>query len=978
MGYQKGSGLGKHLQGKNDIVEASKQRGRRGLGLQIAGFEPSEDIKWNAEDEVISVEEPVTWIPECQEDPPVMADLRRWPKEGPKNMTITDETHFCDPSCIRRLLEGKSIFDDLAPEEMRKARSRSNPFETIRGVMFQNRAAMKMANMDFVFDFMFTEPIDSSGVSSLYSIIHLNSSVYPHWASAPRDTPSHPCSSIFDQEGLAQVHHPGGMSLVDPNELLYFADVCAGPGGFSEYVLWRKKWHCKGFGFTLKEQNDFKLEEFYAGPAEMFEPHYGLNGTEGDGNVFIPENTIAFRKFVLESTEGKGVHFVMADGGFSVEGQENIQEILSNQLYLCQFMFALSILRTDGHFVCKLFDIFTPFSVGLVYLMYRCFKHVSIHKPNTSRPANSERYIICKWRRENTKDIHDYMFELNCRIQQLKLGKSSEDIIEVVPLEMIKQNKDFYEYIFESNMSLGKRQVVNLAKIKAFVQNIELYEMSQNEMRTQSLKAWKIPDEVRSSPWSTDQKKIYQNLIKNSDMSYCVKDAEDLNLKKLDDIKSVYEYRCMVSGADNSSKTERRFILGLGVKSDGEELSECCTWQQVTNSASTPFPRFLFTASSNTSTAISDGNALDFFNLYFDDKLLDIISIETNRYAGRNTISDWSPTDSDEMRVFLAITMLQGLISCVGKETHQDHNNFSKSSQIVMSLMKSLLGKGHCLTTENLYTSPQLADLLLKHRTDIYGTVKQTRKEMPLELKKKKLKEVKNISFQRGKVIVMKWKDKRDVTLLSTVYSLKMMECQHNNKTVLISHIADDYNNTMGRVDHVDQTLSTYPIRRKRGKKYYQKIFFHFLELAVWNSYILYKKSGSEKNPLDYRLELIHLLIKKYKYSTKSCGRPGTSANPLRLSARHFPDIIPPTEKKTNPTRMCAITRVMKGDGSNNCKWKKLEMTLELPKDTVLYAEIVNELQGEGRAQKKVKALHILDALFLGGKDIRHLDFVER
>ncbi|KAG1683248.1 PiggyBac transposable element-derived protein 4 [Nymphon striatum] len=317
-------------------------------------------------------------------------------------------------------------------------------------------------------------------------------------------------------------------------------------------------------------------------------------------------------------------------------------------------------------------------------------------------------------------------------------------------------------------------------------------------------------------------------------------------------------------------------------------------------------------------------------------------------------------------------------IACVGKETHQDHNNFSKSSQIVMSLMKSLLGKGHCLTTENLYTSPQLADLLLKHRTDIYGTVKQTRKEMPLELKKKKLKEVKNISFQRGKVIVMKWKDKRDVTLLSTVYSLKMMECQHNNKTVLISHIADDYNNTMGRVDHVDQTLSTYPIRRKRGKKYYQKIFFHFLELAVWNSYILYKKSGSEKNPLDYRLELIHLLIKKYKYSTKSCGRPGTSANPLRLSARHFPDIIPPTEKKTNPTRMCAITRVMKGDGSNNCKWKKLEMTLELPKDTVLYAEIVNELQGEGRAQKKVKALHILDALFLGGKDIRHLDFVER
>ena len=33
---------------------------------------------------------------------------------------------------------------------------------------------------------------------------------------------------------------------------MYFADVCAGPGGFSEYVLWKKKWLAKGFGFTLK------------------------------------------------------------------------------------------------------------------------------------------------------------------------------------------------------------------------------------------------------------------------------------------------------------------------------------------------------------------------------------------------------------------------------------------------------------------------------------------------------------------------------------------------------------------------------------------------------------------------------------------------------------------------------------------------------------------------------------------------------
>lgn len=44
-----------------------------------------------------------------------------------------------------------------------------------------------------------------------------------------------------------------------------------------------------------------------------------------------------------------------------------------------------------GHFVCKTFDLFTPFSVGLVYLLYLCFDRVSLFKPITSRPANSER-----------------------------------------------------------------------------------------------------------------------------------------------------------------------------------------------------------------------------------------------------------------------------------------------------------------------------------------------------------------------------------------------------------------------------------------------------------------------------------------------------------------------------------------------------------------------------------------------------------
>ena len=54
MGHKEGSGLGKHGQGRTQIVEASQQRGRRGLGMVVSGLEPTEDIDWDfTKEEVI-------------------------------------------------------------------------------------------------------------------------------------------------------------------------------------------------------------------------------------------------------------------------------------------------------------------------------------------------------------------------------------------------------------------------------------------------------------------------------------------------------------------------------------------------------------------------------------------------------------------------------------------------------------------------------------------------------------------------------------------------------------------------------------------------------------------------------------------------------------------------------------------------------------------------------------------------------------
>lgn len=510
MGFREGEGLGKYGQGRKEIVETSNQKGRRGLGLILKGFEKELDVDWRNQPEATAYEE-VDWFPECTTEIPDTDELNDWLTVDKRKMIIDDETEFCREHLLESLLECKSAFDDLEGEEMRRARTRSNPYEMIRGAFFLNRAAMKMANIDHVFEYMFTNPKDSQGKSLV------------------RDKDS---------------------------ELLYFADVCAGPGGFSEYVLWRKKWHAKGFGMTLKGPNDFKLEDFYAAPSELFEPYYGEGGVDGDGDITRPENITAFRNFVLDNTDHKGVHFMMADGGFSVEGQENIQEILSKQLLLCQFLVGLSVVRTGGHFICKTFDLFTPFSVGLIYLLYCCFERVSLFKPVTSRPANSERYIIGRGLKAGIDDVRSYLFSVNLRLNQMR--NSDQDVTLVVPLEVLRGDRQFHEYMVRSNERYCEVQIKALGKIHGFVQDSSLNEPRQADIRKECLKLWGIPDQARVAPTNIDAKNKFFQLIQSRDIEVYNFKPTPLTSKTLEKISHVMDYRCMVSGS------EHKFLLGLG------------------------------------------------------------------------------------------------------------------------------------------------------------------------------------------------------------------------------------------------------------------------------------------------------------------------------------------------------------------------------------------------------------------------------
>ncbi|EGT40926.1 hypothetical protein CAEBREN_23306 [Caenorhabditis brenneri] len=468
MGYKEGGGLGKHAQGRAEPVALSTQRGRTGLGND-AGKATARDFNevWDETVETKTVEETVRWLTDIEEEKrkEICDQLEddKWMVVRMEKKTIDDEATFCDQQVLTDMIEAKNVFDLMSDKDLREARTRANPYETIGSAFFQNRAAMKTANMDKIYD----------------------------WILSRENTEN---NKFLLKNPLVEGQTAENIDRAE--DLFYFADVCAGPGGFSEYMLWRKGFYnAKGFGFTLAGKDDFKLQKFTASSAYFFETFYG---TKNNGDVMDPENIDSLEDFISRGTDGQGVHLMMADGGFSVEGQENIQEILSKRLYLCQLLVSLCIVRDGGNFFCKLFDIFTEFSVGLIYLMRVCYDSVSLHKPHTSRPANSERYITCKGlRKEYAQVVKEYLKRVNRKMEELKIKGSRDDVMELMPLEIIKSDDKFMEEIIEHNEFLANRQTLYLRKYQSFAKNQGQFDKDQGNLRDDCLKYWSIPNRQR-------------------------------------------------------------------------------------------------------------------------------------------------------------------------------------------------------------------------------------------------------------------------------------------------------------------------------------------------------------------------------------------------------------------------------------------------------------------------------------------------
>ncbi|XP_055924618.1 piggyBac transposable element-derived protein 4-like [Argiope bruennichi] len=241
---------------------------------------------------------------------------------------------------------------------------------------------------------------------------------------------------------------------------------------------------------------------------------------------------------------------------------------------------------------------------------------------------------------------------------------------------------------------------------------------------------------------------------------------------------------------------------------------------------------------------------------------------------------------------------IYNFIIYTGKDTVLKETLGLYGERVVKSLLEELSGQGYHLYIDRFFMSPSLADELFGLQTNTCGTVMRRRKGMPENFPPPKMKIGEMLVLQKKNMNLTAFKDRREVLVISTMHDAKLLDTGKKDRAtsnpIMKPECIVEYNKNMGGIDLSDAVIIQYPSFRKTVK-WYKKLFFNIMDMAVFNANILFNKKSKNNLPLlNYRLNLVNQIISQYSSKIPKVNvipKSAESLNPLRLTERHFPKL---------------------------------------------------------------------------------------
>jgi 23S rRNA U2552 (ribose-2'-O)-methylase RlmE/FtsJ len=280
-------------------------------------------------------------------------------------------------------------------------------------------------------------------------------------------------------------------NLINNQSKMKSFHLAEGPGGFIEALVFiRNNKEDQYFGMTLIDE-DINVPSWKKTKSFIQNtPNFIIeNGPTNTGDLFKVENLI-----YCKETYRNSIDFITADGGFDFSENFNNQETLVSKLLIAEVCFALCMQKKNGCFILKIFDIMTKITIDLIYILTCFYDDISICKPQTSRIANSEKYIICKGFKINQ---NNEIF-LKDIIKQFSNIMATENFNSIISE---KHSLCLINKIEEINAIFGQQQIenisytLNLITNRAKQERIETLKRNNIQKSIQWCEKYNIPHE---------------------------------------------------------------------------------------------------------------------------------------------------------------------------------------------------------------------------------------------------------------------------------------------------------------------------------------------------------------------------------------------------------------------------------------------------------------------------------------------------
>ncbi|KAI5639216.1 transposase IS4 domain-containing protein [Phthorimaea operculella] len=197
------------------------------------------------------------------------------------------------------------------------------------------------------------------------------------------------------------------------------------------------------------------------------------------------------------------------------------------------------------------------------------------------------------------------------------------------------------------------------------------------------------------------------------------------------------------------------------------------------------------------------------------------------------------------------------------------HGFNNPTAKVVVELMDGFLDVGHLLTMDNWYNQLVLTRFLKARKTDVVGTMCRRRQHVPEAIRSAVERHVERgdqIAMHCGDVSMVAWKDVKLVTLISTYHNADRVDGHRAGQAQTKPAVVETYNRHMGGVDLKDQKLSQYFFERKRGRKWYVKVFRRLMNVSILNTFTIASKipGFAQETMRKFRYQLSEDLLKGF------------------------------------------------------------------------------------------------------------------